>query len=133
MQAADLVNPFREGLRTDRATVPCQLVIFGASGDLTNRKLLPAIYNLAQADLLPPAFCMVGFARKEQSDDEFRQALKHAVATSGDVRVRDDAIVERLAGVTHYLSGDFHDAPAYERLSKALRDYDAQYHTGGNR
>ena len=73
-------------------------VIFGASGDLTNRKLLPAIYNLAQADLLPPAFCVVGFAREAMSEDDFRGRLKKAVATSGDVSL-DYALefIERTA------------------------------------
>jgi len=131
--SSSLVNPFREGLRTDRATAPCQLIIFGASGDLTNRKLLPAIYNLAQADLLPPAFCVVGFARKQMSDNDFRASLKDAVAKSGDVRVRDQSITARLAERTHYVAGDFHDAAAYDRLKTALDEYDAQYNTGGNR
>ena len=130
--ATELVNPFRENIRTDRATAPCQLVIFGASGDLTNRKLLPAIYNLAQADLLPPAFCVVGFAREAIDDDAFRGRLKNAVATSGDVRVRDDAVLGRLAERTHYVRGDFHDANAYASLRSALQKYDAAYNTGGN-
>jgi len=130
--ASGLVNPFREGLRTDRATVPCQLVIFGASGDLTGRKLLPAIYNLAQAELLPPAFSVVGFARNTMSDDDFRGRLKHAVATSGDVRIRDDAVLARLAERTHYVAGDFHDPAAYGALKDALAGLDAEYATGGN-
>jgi glucose-6-phosphate 1-dehydrogenase len=128
----ELVNPFREGLRTDRATAPCQLVIFGASGDLTNRKLLPAIYNLAQADLLPPAFSVVGFAREAMSDDDFRGRLKKAVETSGDVRVRDDAVLGRLAERTHYVRGDFHDASAYGLLKTELAKLDAEHNTGGN-
>ena len=130
---AGLVNPFGIGLRTDRATAPCQLVIFGASGDLTTRKLLPAIYNLAQADLLPPAFSVVGFARNEMTDDAFRDRLSTAVATSGDVRQRDKAVLDRLAQRTHYVWGDFHDAAAYATLKKALDQYDAQHVTGGNR
>jgi glucose-6-phosphate 1-dehydrogenase len=133
MATIDLVNPFREGLRTDRATAPCQLIIFGASGDLTGRKLLPAIYNLAQADLLPPAFCVIGFAREPMTDEDFRGRLKKAVETSGDVRVRDSAIASRLAECTHYVKGDFHDAASYATLKIALDKYDEQYHTGGNR
>ena len=131
--ATQLVNPFAVGLRAVRATSPCQLVIFGASGDLTNRKLLPAIYNLAQADLLPPSFNVVGFARSPMSDDDFRAKLKTAVATSGDVRVRDDAIVARLAERTHYVAGDFHDDAAYGRLKTSLDEFDREYSTGGNR
>ncbi len=125
-------NPFREGQRTDRATAPCQLVIFGASGDLTNRKLLPAIYNLAQADLLPPAFCVVGFAREAIDDRVFRDRLKQAVATSGDVRVRDDGVLARLLERAHYVRGDFHDPAAYTALRGALERFDAEHHTGGN-
>jgi glucose-6-phosphate 1-dehydrogenase len=132
MATTELVNPFREGLRTDRATAPCQLVIFGASGDLTNRKLLPAIYNLAQADLLPPSFTVVGFARESMSDDDFRGRLKKAVATSSDVRTRDDAVLARLAERTHYVCGDFHDAKSYGTLKKKLAEYDERYQTGGN-
>ena len=130
--SADLVNPFREGLKTDRATAPCQLVIFGASGDLTNRKLLPAIYNLAQADLLPPSFSVIGFSRDKMDEADFRQRLKTAVATSGDVRVRDDAVLARLVEQTHYVGGDFHDAAAYVKLKTAIGKFDTQYATGGN-
>ena len=128
----ELTNPFREGLRTDRATAPCQLVIFGASGDLTNRKLLPAIYNLAQADLLPPAFSVLGFAREGMNDDDFRGRLEKAVATSGDVRVRDKQVLARLSERTHYVRGDFHDAAAYVSLKSALEKYDKEFNTGGN-
>ncbi|HET9341522.1 MAG TPA: glucose-6-phosphate dehydrogenase [Candidatus Eremiobacteraceae bacterium] len=129
---ADLVNPFREGLRTDRATAPCQLVIFGASGDLTNRKLLPAIYNLAQADLLPPSFSVIGFARDSLDEKSFRDKLRNAVATSGDVRVKDDAVLARLVERTHYVGGDFHDPASYDRLKAAIEKYGKEYATGGN-
>ena len=129
---AVIANPFKEGLRTDRATAPCQLVIFGASGDLTNRKLLPAIYNLAQADLLPPAFTVVGFAREGMSEDDFRGCLRKAVETSGDVRQRDDKVLATLAERTHYVRGDFHDAAAYGELKRRLSELDSKYNTGGN-
>src|SRR5579863_5123089 len=133
MATTEIVNPFSAGLRAARATAPCQLIIFGASGDLTTRKLLPAIYDLAQADLLPPSFNVVGFARNPMCDADFRDRLRQAVATSGDVRVRDDAILERLAERTHYVAGDFHDAAAYGRLKTALDGFDRQFNTGGNR
>ena len=72
-----LVNPFAGGVEQDRATQPAQLVIFGATGDLTKRKLLPAVYNLAQAQLLPPGFCMVGFSRDDScKDSDFRKAMQ---------------------------------------------------------
>jgi glucose-6-phosphate 1-dehydrogenase len=130
---AQLVNPFREGVREDRATAPVHLVIFGAGGDLTKRKLLPAIYNLAQAQLLPPGFCVTGFARNAMSDDAFRKALKDAVGTSGDVRERKADVLKDLADRTHYVTGDFLDKAAYQTLKKRLAEFDATYGTAGNR
>jgi len=129
----ELVNPFREGMREDRATAPVHLVIFGAAGDLTSRKLLPAIYNLAQAQLLPPGFCVTGFARNNMSDDDFRARLKDAVATSGEVRDRQPEVLKDLVERTHYVSGDFRDKAAYQTLKTKLADYDKQYGTAGNR
>jgi len=131
--ATAIANPFREGLRQDRATEPCQLVIFGASGDLTHRKLLPAIYNLAQAQLVPPSFNVVGFARQAIGDDGFRQRLKDGVAQSGEVRVRDDRVLSALAERCHYMTGDFADPAAFAELKSALAKFDAEYGTGGSR
>src|SRR5579872_3122095 len=130
---AELVNPFREGLRLEGATQPCQLVIFGASGDLTKRKLLPAIYNLAQASLVPPSFCVVGFARQAMTDEDFRNVLRDAVASSSEVRVRDQAVLERLAERCSYVAGDFHDPPAFQKLKTELQQLDQRYRTGGSR
>src|SRR6202020_2335046 len=72
-------NPLLEGLPIRRRPEPCTLVIFGASGDLTERKLMPALYSLAFRRLLPDRFTIVGAARSEGSDDWFRQAMKEAV------------------------------------------------------
>lgn len=131
--ATQIVNPFREGLRQDRATESCQLAIFGASGDLTKRKLLPAIYNLAQAELLPPNFAVVGFARQSMDDAAFRRRLLEAVDESGEVRERKSDVVNALADRVHYVSGDFDDDAAYQKLKAELADYDRQYGTNGNR
>jgi glucose-6-phosphate 1-dehydrogenase len=133
MAATTLVNPFREGISLEGATHPVQLVIFGASGDLTRRKLLPAIYNLVQASLAPPAFSVLGFARQKMTDDDFRNLLSQAVAESGEVRVRDAQALERLRERTHYLPGDFADAGAFATLKTRLEAFDKQYGTGGNR
>ncbi|MBV8281973.1 MAG: glucose-6-phosphate dehydrogenase, partial [Candidatus Eremiobacteraeota bacterium] len=133
MATTELVNPFRQGLREDRATRPVQLVIFGASGDLTTRKLLPALYNLVQAELVPENFCVVGFARNEMTDDEYRATLRASVAKSGEVRVRDEHVVDDLAARTRYLSGTFDDAGAFARLRAVLDENDAKYGTDGNR
>src|SRR5207244_4152085 len=72
-------NPLLEGLRLKRRPEPCTLVIFGASGDLTQRKLMPALYSLAYRRLLPEAFAVVGAARSEESDEDFRDRMKDAV------------------------------------------------------
>ncbi|HKW45195.1 MAG TPA: glucose-6-phosphate dehydrogenase, partial [Candidatus Eremiobacteraceae bacterium] len=133
MATAQLVNPFREGMHEDRATSPVQLVIFGAGGDLTKRKLLPAIYNLAEAQLLPPGFCVTGFARNSMSDDDFRKSLKTAVATSSDVRDRKADVLDDLADRTHYVTGDFKDKAAYQTLKARLAEFDTRYGTAGNR
>ena len=71
-------NPFREGLSTKAVPQPCAVVIFGATGDLTHRKLVPALYNIAADGELPPAVAVVGFARRPKSDDEFRQEMEEA-------------------------------------------------------
>ena len=127
-------NPFALGVDQDRATQPAQLVIFGATGDLTKRKLLPAVYNLAQAQLLPPGFCMVGFARDGTCvDDDFRKRLSDAVATSGDVRVKSADVLKDLSSRTHYRAGDFHDPKAYVALKAELEKLDGTYGTAGNR
>jgi glucose-6-phosphate 1-dehydrogenase len=83
-------NPLLEGLRLQRTPEPCALVIFGASGDLTRRKLFPALYSLALRRLLPQKFGVVGVARSEESDDEFRERMKHAVQEFGRDEFRDE-------------------------------------------
>src|SRR5256886_7156853 len=76
------VNPLREGLSTRAVPQPCSIVIFGATGDLTHRKLLPALYNLAADGELPPAVTVIGFARREKSDDEFRREMEEGSGSS---------------------------------------------------
>ncbi|MBC5805384.1 MAG: glucose-6-phosphate dehydrogenase [Candidatus Eremiobacter antarcticus] len=130
---AEIINPFREGLRLEGATTPCLLVIFGASGDLTKRKLLPAIYNLAQASLLPPSFAMIGFASTQMDDAQFRDVLRDAVANSSEVRVRDPAVLAYLQQRCYYISGDFGDPAAFGALKAQLGVLDQRYGTSGNR
>src|SRR5579863_3474653 len=69
-------NPLRAGLSGERVPPPCTMVIFGASGDLTKRKLVPALYSLARDRLLPPRFAVVGYARKVMADDAFRDDMR---------------------------------------------------------
>jgi glucose-6-phosphate 1-dehydrogenase len=131
--ATTAVNPFRAGLEDARATQPVQLVIFGASGDLTGRKLLPAIYNLVQANLAPAAFCVVGFARNQMDDDGFRALLRDSVAHSSEVRERDERALADLLARSFYVTGDFADPSAFARLRATLVRNDQQLGTHGNR
>src|SRR5256885_12545390 len=84
------VNPLREGLSTRAVPQPCSIVIFGATGDLTHRKLVPALYNLAADGELPPAVAVVGFARRPKSDDEFRQGMEESVRKYSRPAFRDE-------------------------------------------
>src|SRR5437660_3077249 len=84
------VNPLREGLSTRAVPQPCSIVIFGATGDLTHRKLLPALYNLAADGELPPAVAVIVFARREKSDDDFRIEMEEAVRKFSSQKVRDE-------------------------------------------
>jgi glucose-6-phosphate 1-dehydrogenase len=125
-------NPLLEGLTLRRTPDPCTLVIFGASGDLTRRKLFPALYSLALRRLLPERFGVVGVARSQESDDEFRERMKRAVQEFG----RDDFKEETwnwLAEGMRYVSTDFADEGGEDRVVEALNELDEQRGTAGNR
>ena len=78
-ETAEMVNPLREGIRLRRTPDPCAMVIFGASGDLTERKLIPALFYLTRERMLPPGFSVVGCARTPKTDEQFRQEMSEAV------------------------------------------------------
>ncbi|HEY5296181.1 MAG TPA: glucose-6-phosphate dehydrogenase [Gaiellaceae bacterium] len=125
-------NPLAEGLSLRRRPDPCILVIFGASGDLTSKKLIPALYSLACRRLLPENFGIVGAARTEETDDEFRERMKQAVKDHARDPF-DDAIWESLAAGMRYSTLDFADDAAEDSLRAKLTELDAQQETGGNR
>jgi glucose-6-phosphate 1-dehydrogenase len=127
-----LENPLLEGLQLQRMPEPCAVVIFGASGDLTRRKLFPALYSLALRRLLPAKFGVVGVARTEQSDDEFRDRMKHAVQEFGRDEFRDETW-NWLAGGMRYVATDFSDEEGQDRVVAALNELDEQRGTAGNR
>jgi len=125
-------NPLLEGLHLRRVPDPCVLVIFGASGDLTRRKLFPALYSLALRRLLPEKFAVVGVARSEESDHGFRDRMKHAVQEFG----RDDfheSTWDWLADGMHYVSTDFANKEGQKKLEDVLTEMDEQRGTAGNR
>jgi glucose-6-phosphate 1-dehydrogenase len=125
-------NPLLEGLEVRRAPEPCALVIFGASGDLTRRKLLPAIYALAVRRLLPERFAVVGVARTEQSTEEWIAHMEDAVREFARDKLRDDVWKELAAGM-RYVSTDFASEEGEDAVAGALRDVDEERSLGGNR
>jgi glucose-6-phosphate 1-dehydrogenase len=125
-------NPLAEGLELRRTPDPCTLVIFGASGDLTKRKLFPALYSLAYRNLLPQNFAIVGVARTEESDDDFRDRMKESVQEFARDPF-DDRVWDFLAGGMRYVAMDFTDDEAENRLGETLNELDEERGTRGNR
>jgi glucose-6-phosphate 1-dehydrogenase len=125
-------NPLLEGLRLRRTPEPCVLAIFGASGDLTRRKIFPALYSLAMRKLLPEQFGVIGIARTEHTTEEFVATMEAAVREFG----RDEfspEVWERLAAVTRYIPTDFADEEGQDRVVRCLNELDEQHGTRGNR
>src|SRR5437867_13249450 len=125
-------NPLREGLSTRLVPQPCTIVIFGATGDLTHRKLIPALYNLAADGDLPPAVEIVGFARREKSDEQFRAELEEATRKFSRQPVRDE-VWKTFAQSIFYHQSEFGDESGYKRLAKCLDKIDKERVTRGNR
>jgi glucose-6-phosphate 1-dehydrogenase len=125
-------NPLLEGLRPRRTPEPCALVVFGASGDLTRRKIFPALYSLAFRRLLPEQLAIVGVARSEWTDDEFRERMEHAVREFGRDDFKQD-VWDWLSGATRYLATDFADEGGEGRLATLLSEVDEERGTRGNR
>jgi glucose-6-phosphate 1-dehydrogenase len=115
----------------EHALDPCCMVIFGASGDLTHRMLLPALYDLALDRRLPPRFAIVGFARTQWSDDEFRAEAKKSVQEFAR-RPLDPAIWDNFASNLHYIAGDYDDQRSYDRLNETLDQLQIQGKSEGN-
>src|SRR5437773_7286041 len=126
------MNPLREGLSTRAVPQPCSIVIFGATGDLTHRKLIPALYNLAADGELPPAVAIIGFARRPKNDDDFRKEMEEAVRKFSRQPVRDE-IWKTFAQSIFYHQSEFEDESGYKSLAKRLDEIDKNYGTRGNR
>ena len=126
-------NPLREGVRLERGADPCTVVIFGASGDLTKRKLLPALYRLTQERLLPAEFAILGFSRSPMSHEEFRSKMKDAIVTYSEAKRVDEAVWQSFAQGMYYISGDINDPDCYKRMVELLDQIDRERGTAGNR
>ena len=121
METADVSNPLLDGLRIEPTPDPTTLVIFGASGDLTRRKLLPALYQLMRGQRLPVRFTVLGVARSEMSDEQFRQQLHDSLKEFAGV-AKPDEVSNALAAELFYVQGEMDDAALYQRLGAKLKE-----------
>src|SRR5947208_5691230 len=126
------MNPLREGLSTRTVPQPCSIVIFGATGDLTHRKLIPALYNLAADGELPPAVAIIGFARRPKNDDDFRKEMEEAVRKFSRQAVRDE-IWKTFSQSLFYHQSEFGDEAGDKSLAERLEETDNERGTRGNR
>ena len=117
-------NPLLDGLRIEPTPSPTALVIFGATGDLTRRKLLPAVYKLARGQRLPARFAVIGVARSPMADDEFRQHFHDSLKEFAELAKPDD-VSSALAAQLGYLHGEMDDPALYGRICAKLREMGA--------
>src|SRR5438132_1461809 len=124
MHRPTAVNPLREGLRQQLTPEPCSIVIFGATGDLTQRKLLPALYNLSLEGLLPHGFSVVGVARRPKTDDEFRTEMRDAINEFSRSRPVQPKLWDAFAEGIFYVQSEFHEEVGFQRLKARLGEID---------
>ncbi len=131
--SAVLPNPLREGLAEERVPEPAAMVIFGASGDLAHRKLLPALYSLTRDRLLPARFAIVGFARRAISDEVFREEMRAACNEHARRRPIDPELWSAFAGNIFYQQGEYEDPASFMALKQRLADIERTLGLRGNR
>ncbi len=126
-------NPLRNPLdqRLPRVAGPCGVILFGVTGDLSRKKVMPAIYDLANRGLLPPGFALVGFARRDWADEDFAQLVHDNVREHSRTPFREE-VWEQLAQGIRFVEGDLGDPAAYARLKATVDELDATRGTGGN-
>ena len=110
---------------------PCVIIIFGASGDLTTRKLLPALYNLRGSEVLPDEFAILGVAVDQMNEDEYRDKVRHDIREYAGAP-SECTVCDWLAERTYYLTGDFRDPQTFERIKQKLVELDQKHSTRGN-
>jgi len=126
-------NPLAEDESSSKVVDPCIVVIFGATGDLTARKLFPALYNLQREGQLPNHFACVGFARRQKSNEQFRQEMHDAINEFSRVKPIDENLWDTFMNNVFYHSSNFDDEKGYESLKALLENLDKQLGTAGNR
>ena len=128
-----MTNPLRSPLdqRLPRVAGPCGVVLFGVTGDLSRKKVMPAIYDLANRGLLPPGFALVGFARRDWADQDFAQIVHDSVREHSRTPFREETWQQLSEGI-RFVSGDLGDEQSYLELKRVVADLDARRGTNGN-
>jgi len=130
---ADRPNPLRDpqDRRLPRIAGPCVLVIFGVTGDLSTKKLMPAVYDLANRGLLPPGFALVGFARRDWEHEDFAQVVHDAVKQHSRTPFREE-VWQQLSEGIRFVPGEIGDEASFTKLKDTISDLDEARGTGGN-
>jgi len=126
------VNPLRVGMRRKRAPEPCTLVIFGVTGDLAKRKLLPAIFGLWLDGQLAAGFSVLGVGRSPMEDDAFRQLVQESLSTSKETDEFDPEVLPNFLRHVAYVGGEFHDDSTYTAIRERLQDVESARGAGHN-
>ncbi|MET0585678.1 MAG: glucose-6-phosphate dehydrogenase, partial [Candidatus Binatia bacterium] len=121
--ASDPHEYLGDGLGSAKKPHACVLVIFGASGDLTQRKLIPALYNLALEKRLPERFAVVGYARSEMTDESFRDKMREAVKEFSRTGLKDD-VWQQFANTLYYVRGGYEDHEGFQKLKEFIEGFD---------
>jgi len=126
-------NPLRDpdDRRLNRIAGPSALVIFGVTGDLSRKKLMPAVYDLANRGLLPPGFALVGFARRDWEDQDFAKVVYDAVKEHARTEFREDTWQQLLQGI-RFVSGEFDNPESFTKLRETVEKLDVERGTMGN-
>ena len=129
----EYTNPLRDpqDRRLPRIAGPCGMVLFGVTGDLSRKKVMPAIYDLANRGLLPPGFSLVGFARRDWADQDFAQIVHDAVKEHARTPFREE-VWKQLSEGFRFVPGNFDDDNAFEQLRRTVEELDQLRGTGGN-
>lgn len=130
---SEFVNPFLETKSFIKTADSCIMVIFGATGDLTARRLVPALYNLAREGQLPSQFACIGFARRDKSHEDFRKEMYEAIKKFSRTKPIDEEIWNRFKEGLFYHRAEFHEDQGYESLGLFMKKLDDQLGTKGNR
>src|ERR1700736_598041 len=125
-------NPFSDPLRFERRAPPCVIVIFGANGDLTKRKLMPALYRLAYERRIPAEFAVIGNSRTAMSDQQFRDRMREEVSHFLEGDPIDAGVWESFAAGLYYLAGDLNDSGFYQALATKIGEVETKHRTDGN-